>query len=146
MTRAATTEQTWPTETPEELIERVRREHGDSIADIVAADIASTDNRRRRPPKKVIGSRPKPAPAWTQYPGFSGRSRTEVLEEAKARFGARIHEPWVERILLCRTRHWSCSSCGVHITSGSECGLLTNGRRVCTGCVPQFRRRAHAPP
>lgn len=44
----STTRETWPEETPEQMIERVRAEHGDAIADLVARDIAKPVTRRKR--------------------------------------------------------------------------------------------------
>lgn len=55
MSRSARTEKNWPTETPDELIERTRREHGDAAADYIAKVISgeAAVRDKRRKPKRV---------------------------------------------------------------------------------------------
>lgn len=54
---AKSTAQMWPEETADELIARIRREHGDAIADIVLADLAVAHARKKPVPTRV-GAKP----------------------------------------------------------------------------------------
>lgn len=56
--RGKGTEKTWPTETADELVARIRREYGDAVADLVLADLAATHERRKKVPERV-GNKPK---------------------------------------------------------------------------------------
>lgn len=47
----------WPKETPEEVIERTRREHGDAVAELVAKAIAGPPPPRKHNRRRKAGER-----------------------------------------------------------------------------------------
>lgn len=77
--RKAVTEKHWPAETPEEVVERTRREHGDAVADLVAKALGWEPKRKKQPPKRV-GVKPKRSPAIPARPS-PRLSRAEVRDK-----------------------------------------------------------------
>ncbi len=57
MTRSAQTEKYWPTETPEQMVERVRREQGDAEAALVAKMLSLPPAPRRKQVPKSVGNK-----------------------------------------------------------------------------------------
>lgn len=57
MSRTKVTEDCWPDETPEQVIARIRAEHGDAVADVVAKALVTETKRKKQVPQ-VVGKRP----------------------------------------------------------------------------------------
>lgn len=68
------TRDTWPDETRDELLARIRREHGDDVARLVAADL-DADHQPRRQVKRVVGNKPVARPLRPSQPAGGRRSR-----------------------------------------------------------------------
>lgn len=78
------TRDTWPDETPDDVIDRVRREHGDRAAEVVAKTIAGpVPKGGPKPEKKTrVGRRPIVPPSPASW-GIKARGLTP--REAKER-------------------------------------------------------------
>jgi hypothetical protein len=68
--RSERTEKFWPTETFDEMVARVRAEHGDAIADLILRDAGKPATARKKPVKQRVGAKERHRGALSKRNGI----------------------------------------------------------------------------